>query len=114
MWLRTNGVSTNGAAAKVMKFDGLEKKVRPGTSGKINSRLAGVPKKSLCPQKMKSAVTPVVLTPFVPLRTTFMGGNAGIYTGVQLINIYIYIYIYIYTHVCVYIYIYIYIYSSKA
>ena len=34
-WLQTNGVNTNGAAAKVMSFDRLEKKVRPGTFGKI-------------------------------------------------------------------------------
>ena len=46
-WLRTNGVNTNGAAAKVMKFDRLGKKVRPGTLGKI-SRLTGGPKKCIC------------------------------------------------------------------
>ena len=34
-WLRTNGVNTNGAAAKAMNFDTLGKKVRPGTFGKI-------------------------------------------------------------------------------
>ena len=34
-WLRTNGVNTNGAAAKVMNFDRLGEKVRPGTFGKI-------------------------------------------------------------------------------
>ena len=34
-WLRTNGVNTNGAAAKVMTFDSLGKKVRPGTLGNI-------------------------------------------------------------------------------
>ena len=34
-WLLTNGVNTNGAAAKVMNWDRLEKKVRPGTFGKI-------------------------------------------------------------------------------
>ena len=34
-WLRTNGVNTNGAAAKVMNSDGLGKKVRPGTFGNI-------------------------------------------------------------------------------
>ena len=34
-WLRTNGVNTNRAAAKVMNFDRLGKKVRPGTFGKI-------------------------------------------------------------------------------
>ena len=35
LWLRTNGVNTNGTAAKVMIFGGLGKKVRPGTSGNI-------------------------------------------------------------------------------
>ena len=35
-WLRTNGVNTNGATAKVMNFDRLGKKVRPGTFGEIN------------------------------------------------------------------------------
>ena len=34
--LRTNGVNANGAAAKVMNFDTLGKKVRPGIFGKIN------------------------------------------------------------------------------
>ena len=29
------GVNTNGAAAKVNNYDGLGKKVRPGTSGEI-------------------------------------------------------------------------------
>ena len=33
--LRTTGVNTNGAAAKVMVFDRLGKKVLPGTFGKI-------------------------------------------------------------------------------
>ena len=33
-WLRTNGVNTNGATAKVMKFDRLGKKVRPGHLGR--------------------------------------------------------------------------------
>ena len=35
VWLRTNGVNTNGAAAKVMNLERLGKKVRPGTSGNI-------------------------------------------------------------------------------
>ena len=36
LWLRTNGVSIDGAAAKVMNFDRLGKKVRPaGTFGNI-------------------------------------------------------------------------------
>ena len=34
-WLRTNGVRANGAAAKVINFDRLGKKVRPGAFGKI-------------------------------------------------------------------------------
>ena len=33
VWLRTNGINTNGAAAKVINFDGLGKMVRPCTSG---------------------------------------------------------------------------------
>ena len=34
-WLRTNGVNTNVAAATVMNFDRLGKKIRPGTLGEI-------------------------------------------------------------------------------
>ena len=34
-WLRTNGVSTTGAAAKVMNFDRFRRKVSPGSFGKI-------------------------------------------------------------------------------
>ena len=34
-WLRTTGVNTNGAAAKVINFDRLGKKVHPGTLRKI-------------------------------------------------------------------------------
>ena len=62
-WLRTNGVNTNVAAAKVMIFDRLGEKVRPGTFGKIK----GVPKKSQS-KNMRFAVTPLVLTPAVPFR----------------------------------------------
>ena len=36
-WLRTNGVSTNGTAAKVMNFDRLGKEVRGGTLGGIKA-----------------------------------------------------------------------------
>ena len=35
IWLRTNGVNTNGAAAKATNVDRLGKKVSPGTFGKI-------------------------------------------------------------------------------
>ena len=65
-WLRTNGVNTNGAAAKVMNFDRLGKKVRPGTFGKDKRSLTGVSQKVPLPKNMKSQVTPLVLTPFVP------------------------------------------------
>ena len=58
--LRTNGVSTNGAAAKVMNFDGLGKKVSPGTFR----------------SDLKCAVTRVVLTPAVPFRSTLQGQAA--------------------------------------
>ena len=34
-WLRTNGVNTNGAAAKAMTFVRLGKEVRAGNFGKI-------------------------------------------------------------------------------
>ena len=43
-WLRTNGVNTNGAAAKVMIFDRLGKKVHPGTFGKIKVGYREYPK----------------------------------------------------------------------
>ena len=35
--VRTDGVDANGAAAKVMNFDGLGKEVSPVTFGKINA-----------------------------------------------------------------------------
>ena len=54
-WLRTNGVNTNGAAAKVMNFDRLGTKVLHGTFGKIKAiRLTGVPKKSVKRHKICS------------------------------------------------------------
>ena len=67
-WLRTNGVNTNGAAAKVMNFDRLHigEKGTPCHFSEGKNRLTGVPKKSLCQKNMKFAVTPLVLTPFVP------------------------------------------------
>ena len=43
-WLRTNEVSTNGAAAKVINFDRLRQKICPGTLGNIT---VGAPH-SLC------------------------------------------------------------------
>ena len=63
----TNGVDTNGAAAKVMIACG--EKCTPWHFREDESRLTGVPQKS--PSKnMKIAVTPLVLTPFVPSQTS--------------------------------------------
>ena len=47
-WLRTNGVNTNGAEAKVTKFDRLGKKACPGTSGEIKVGQRECPKGPLC------------------------------------------------------------------
>ena len=66
-WLRTNGVNTNGAAAKVMNFDRFGKKVLPGTLGKIKVGKQEYPKCPSVKKKLKkSAVTPLVLTPMRP------------------------------------------------
>ena len=48
LWLRTNGVNTNGAAAEVIFFDRLGAKGTPWHFWEDKSRLTGVPKKSLC------------------------------------------------------------------
>ena len=69
-WLRTNGVNTNGAAAKVMNFVRLGKQIRPVTFWEDKSRLTGVPKKSLRRKNMKFAAAPLVLNPIVPLPRT--------------------------------------------
>ena len=47
-WLRTNGVNTNGAAAKVITgFWPIEEKATPWHFWEYKSRLTGVPKKPL-------------------------------------------------------------------
>ena len=58
--MRTDGVSNDGAAAKVTNFDGSGKKVRP--VGQREYQKVSLPK------NMKIAVTPLVLTPFAPFR----------------------------------------------
>ena len=50
----TNGVNTNGAPAKVMDFDSLGKKARPGTFGKINIGSREYPKIPLSQNKTLS------------------------------------------------------------
>ena len=47
-WSRTNGVNTNGAAAKVMNFDRSGKKGTPWHFWEDKRRLKGVHQKSLC------------------------------------------------------------------
>ena len=46
IWLQRNGVNTIGAATKVMKFDRLGKRVRPGTVGRLKVGQREYPK---CP-----------------------------------------------------------------
>ena len=70
-WLRTNGVNTNSAAAKVLNSDRSGKKVRPGTPGEIKSRLTGVPKRSLCKKKHEICGDPISADPICPFRILF-------------------------------------------
>ena len=44
MYMRTNGVNTNGAAAEVMNSERFRRKVRPGTSGNIKAGKREYPK----------------------------------------------------------------------
>ena len=62
-------MNTNGAAARVIDFDRLGKKARPGTFGKIKGMLSGVPPKVPRSKKHDIRSDPLVLTPFVPGRT---------------------------------------------
>ena len=64
-WLRTNGVNTSGPAAKVINFVRLRKKVRPWHFWEDNSRLTGLPKKSLC-QKPGVCSDPISADPICP------------------------------------------------
>ena len=58
-----------GPLQKVMNFDRLGKKVRPGTFGKIKVGQREYPKnKKSLSKNIKIAVTPLVLTPFVSFR----------------------------------------------
>ena len=68
IWLRTSGVNTNGAAAKVMTFDRFGEKGTPWHFWEGSSRLTGVPTKLPLSTSMTFGVTPLVLTPFVPFR----------------------------------------------
>ena len=63
-WLRT--LNTNGAAANIIDFDRLGKKVRPGTFGEIKSRLTGAPKRSPCQKTHKIRSDPMSADPIRP------------------------------------------------
>ena len=59
-------ISTNGAAAKVMTFDRLGKKVRPGSLGKIKVGEREYPKKSLCRKTCIFRSDPISADPICP------------------------------------------------
>ena len=73
VWLRTNGVNTHGAAAKVMNFDRLGKRYALAL-WEYKRRLTGVPKRSLSKKNMKigscpiSPCCPCVVFPCFPFR----------------------------------------------
>ena len=81
---RTNGVNTNGAAAKVNNIDRLGETVRPGALGNITSRSTRIPQTSLCH---------VVIVCLNKYHTRI---SLSLY--IYIYTIYIYIYIYIYIH----------------
>ena len=70
--------NTNGAAAKVMRFDRLGKKGTPWHSWEDYSRLKEIPKKVPLSKKLKFAVIPLVLTPFVPFRGPLVELQSGL------------------------------------
>ena len=63
--LRTNGVDTDGPAAKVIIFEGLGEKVRPGTFGKIKVGQREYPK-SPSVRKHETSSDPISADPICP------------------------------------------------
>ena len=115
-WFRTNGVSTNGAAAEVMNVDRLGKKVRPGTFGNIKIiRSTGVPKNPSV-KKHEICSGPISADPICPFPNTPTLASARTVRGAWLNSSFsppmkaksnqynwdIYIYIYIYTYMNIY------------
>ena len=128
--LRTDGVNTNGAAAKEVNLDSLRKKVRPGTFGKIKvGEREGRTQK--VPVEKQDLFCSDPISADCPFPKPVRGSSAGSPTD-GICNIYIYIYIYMYieresiiytytyhmlyiytyihtyihTYICIYIYIY--------
>ena len=69
LWLRTKWVNTNGAAAKVMIFDRLREKVRPGTFGNIKVGQQEYPKSSSV-KKHEICSDPISADPIRPFPNT--------------------------------------------
>ena len=87
IWLRTNGVNTNGAAAKAFNFDRSGKKIRPGTPGNIKTGSREYPKSPLS-KNIKIAVAPL-LTPFVPFRSSYITITITVMATTSSIFVYI-------------------------
>ena len=85
--MRPNGVNTNGAAAKVMNvFRQIEEQqVGPGTLGKIKVGEREYPK-SPSVKNINVAMTPLVLTPFVPFRTEAAAVSGAEGTSIEALS----------------------------
>ena len=128
-WLRTNGVSTARAAAKVMNFDRLRKKGTPWQFWEDKSRLTGYPKGPSAEKKHKICSDPISADPICPFpnaaappaarprppsprRPAGPARSTAIYLRIYLSihlsiyrSIYLSIYLCIYLSLCIYIYI---------
>ena len=89
-WVRTDGVNANGAAAKVMNFDRLVKKVRPGTFGKIQLGKREYPK-SASVNKHEICSDPISADPFCPFPTTSPGRLSGTHDASEMSSKYVYV-----------------------
>ena len=78
-WLRTTGVNTNGAAARVMNLTDWEKGT-PWHYWEDKNRLTGVPKRSLC-QKHEICSDPVSADPICPFPNARRARCAQARTG---------------------------------
>ena len=74
-WLRTNGVNTNGAAAKVMNFDRVGRQVHPGPFGmiKVGERECA---KSPSVEKHENCSDPISSDPICPFPKAQEGEEA--------------------------------------
>ena len=71
-WLRTNGVSANGAAAEVMNSDRLGEKGTPWHFWEAESRLTGIPSRSLCQKTVSKCSDPLSVDPLCPFPNASM------------------------------------------